>query len=584
MKQGLAIFDVKGMAKAIRYTEYESIYSAISEIVDNSLEAKSKEILILCNEKINRDGEKVISDIAIIDNGIGMNEDVLHGCLVFGNSPKKETVGMGKFGVGLGQASMYAAPRVEVISWQNYSNMKMVYLDADLMSDGLQTDISAPEIVEVDDWIRPFIKIKLPDIGDLDFRDSGTIVKWVRIDNIKGDVNKFYSNLNLELGRRFRYYINNGCKIGITNRQHNPRILIPVIDPMHNLSNSIFLGDPNKLGFLSKEDGGEPLFEPFISEVTPNGVCEIPIRLERNGVPFVSNVYIKASIIKEKFYYEGARNSGKASPGDTEIGKLVRRYERISVIRVDREIQFDRFGLYESINDPVNRWWRIEIAFSPELDNFFGLSSNKQKVEFKLQYKPEKGETYFDDESLEAKAWRSILVTFDKLLKAMRNRNSKLAKNSRNSVVEDNKGLSENRKTASTPYISTTQILNNTKLPVNNSNETWQKHENKRNLDSLTDILKDYNEVNIEKVDKDIILKIEKVNKVYTPYLNSRHELIKKFIANEDLLLGFNTFLTALTNIRGNFKIYDETIVFEKIIQKLNEEFEYLTTLSEDEL
>lgn len=581
MKPGLAIFDIKGMAKAIRYTEYESIFSALSEIVDNSLEAKANEILIVCYESINNDGKKFIKDIAIIDNGVGMNDEILHGCLVFGNSPKKETIGMGKFGVGLGQASMYAAPRVEVVSWQEFGCKKMVYLDTELMSDGRQIEIDAPQIVQINDWLKPFLlNFTFTDNEKFNFTKSGAIVKWVGVDNVKGELSKFYTNLHLELGRRFRYYISNGCKIGLTNTQHSPKYLIPAIDPLHILKESQFLGDSNKLGYLAKDNNGEPLFEPYISELTPNGECEIDIRLERREVPFSSKITIKASIVKEKFYYSAARSSGKQNPGDTEIGKLVRKYERVSVIRFGREIQFDRFGLYESINDPVNRWWRIEILFSPELDDFFGLSSNKQKVEFKLQYKPEKGETYYDDESLEAKAWRKILIAFDKLLKSMRARNSQLSKNTRTNKDEilETKiiGVGE----SSAPYFSTSQPIESKKILDNNATPILRINYDSHN--EIVQLFKNYLEVSYEKIDSDSILRIEKINKVYTPFLNKNHNLVKNLLSKEELMLGFNLFLTALSNIRENFKIYDETVVFDKIILHLNEEFDYLDALSED--
>ena len=38
------IFNVRKMAQTLRYTEYKSITSAISEIVDNSIEAGARKI------------------------------------------------------------------------------------------------------------------------------------------------------------------------------------------------------------------------------------------------------------------------------------------------------------------------------------------------------------------------------------------------------------------------------------------------------------------------------------------------------------------------------------------------------------
>ena len=161
MTQGIEIFDVQGMAEAIRYTEYKSIYSAISEIVDNSIEAKAKNVFIISKETL-KGGEKALGDIAILDDGTGMTLDILHRCLVFGISEKKERKSIGRFGVGLGQASMYAAPRVEVYSWQDRSDKYAVYLDSREMRKGTQKVIDAPEMKEIPIGFKGFLDITIP--------------------------------------------------------------------------------------------------------------------------------------------------------------------------------------------------------------------------------------------------------------------------------------------------------------------------------------------------------------------------------------------------------------------------------------
>ena len=108
------IFNVIGMADAIRNTEYESIYSAISEIVDNSIEAQAKNIAIILYVT-QRSGSDKVARIAILDDGKGMNDKTLQDCLVFGSSTKSERKSIGRFGVGLGQASLFASDRKSVV-------------------------------------------------------------------------------------------------------------------------------------------------------------------------------------------------------------------------------------------------------------------------------------------------------------------------------------------------------------------------------------------------------------------------------------------------------------------------------------
>lgn len=44
---GKSIVDIKNMGDALRNTGYKNIESAVAEIIDNSLEAKAKDVFII---------------------------------------------------------------------------------------------------------------------------------------------------------------------------------------------------------------------------------------------------------------------------------------------------------------------------------------------------------------------------------------------------------------------------------------------------------------------------------------------------------------------------------------------------------
>ena len=114
------IFQIDTMGDALRNTGYKDISSAMAEIVDNSVEENASDILIIVSEEYNsKTGRNNISEIAFLDNGNGMPYEVLEKCLGIGCSTRKERKGIGRFGVGLPQSSMYACPAVDVYSWQN---------------------------------------------------------------------------------------------------------------------------------------------------------------------------------------------------------------------------------------------------------------------------------------------------------------------------------------------------------------------------------------------------------------------------------------------------------------------------------
>ena len=103
------IIPAKTAIRSFRDSGYKNTAAAIAEIIDNSIEAKAKNIKILVfekDEKIRRGGKR-ISEIAIVDDGIGMDEKILSTSLQFGNGTKLATrKGIGRFGIGLPNASI----------------------------------------------------------------------------------------------------------------------------------------------------------------------------------------------------------------------------------------------------------------------------------------------------------------------------------------------------------------------------------------------------------------------------------------------------------------------------------------------
>lgn len=155
---GASIVDIRNMGDALRNTGYKNIESAVAEIIDNSVEANAKNIFVILREGIATSGRKVVTEIGFLDNGDGMSGDTLEKCLGIGASTRHARKGMGRFGVGLPQASLYACPEIEVYSWQNgIENAQKVYLDINKIKDGVQTEIEDPEVTIIPEPYASYI-------------------------------------------------------------------------------------------------------------------------------------------------------------------------------------------------------------------------------------------------------------------------------------------------------------------------------------------------------------------------------------------------------------------------------------------
>ena len=386
---GASIVDIRNMGDALRNTGYKNIESAVAEIIDNSVEANAKNIFIVLREGIATSGRKVVTEIGFLDNGEGMPIDVLGSCLGIGASTRQARKGMGRFGVGLPQASLYACPEIEVYSWQDgIENAYKVYLDIKKIKDGIQTEIEDPVRENIPTPYAEYLSYKTI-LENYDFTQSGTLVIWKKCDRINPKTRgPLTERLEFSLGQKFRYFIHDGIsKIKIVCDE-NPDAAIDVApnDPLFLMDDNCVLchpDDPKHVYKKGQKIGLEAPFELYTAKGTGTGEAKIPVKyINKTGNIVTAPVLVRFSIVKDKFYDETAFPKG-SNPGNYALGKHAAKMEGISVIRARREIDFRRFDFYNVINEPQHRWWGCEIIFDPELDEAFGVANNKQYVELK---------------------------------------------------------------------------------------------------------------------------------------------------------------------------------------------------------
>ena len=429
------IFVIKTMGDALRNTGYKNIECAMAEIIDNSVQADAQNILIIVSEEYNpRTGRNNISEIAFLDDGSGMSNEEIEGCLGIGYSTRTDRKGMGRFGVGLPQASLYACPAVDVYSWQGgYDNCKKVFLDINKIKSEEQTEIEDPIFSEIPEKYKKYVTYKvISNEGDkkYDFTQHGTFVIWKNCDRvIPKTVNFLFKKLDFALGQKFRYFISEGKSsirlIHHENQDYTHEIMPN--DPLMLMPNNYVLGNPENPGVISPRtniDCTVPVFEVYTNSEYPDGIIPYPIKYAdpETGETKESQVEIKFSIVKNIFYDKTAISG---NPGQTQLGKHVKELEGISIVRANREIDFGQFDFYENVNQPEHRWWGCEIRFNPELDEAFGVANNKQHVELRRVEQND----YIDEEV--KPVWAQLYDIIHDTISAMYAANKKTRENAR---------------------------------------------------------------------------------------------------------------------------------------------------------
>lgn len=352
--------------RAIRDSRYHNTAYAIAELIDNSIDAKAGHIELLCMEKPTKGESRTrrrASDIAILDNGTGMDVKTLFDALKFGGGARHSSnTGIGKYGMGLPTSSMSQCKRVDVWTWQEgVESAGHSRIDADAIAGG---DRDAP---------IPDQKTPIPDVWktagskEIYGSRSGTLVVWSKLDKIQWKTARaIIENTSREVGRIHRRFIwDDIVRIRAASFLENR--------PDEREQESQFVAnDPLYLMSTTSTPApwdSEPMFKQWGDTVyythTVDG-REITIE-------------VKYSIVKPEAL---KTDRVTQNPGDTPRGRHARHNIGVSVIREEREIVLEDAFLREggSADNPQNRWWGCEVRFRRSCDELFGVDHNKQMV------------------------------------------------------------------------------------------------------------------------------------------------------------------------------------------------------------
>ena len=379
-----SIIDGKMTVQAMRDSGYKSTTHALAELIDNSIESGADCIEVFGLSRVDgRTNRRALQELAILDNGRGMDRYTLRGALRYGYGTRRERRGIGRFGIGLPNSSMSQARRLDVWSWQSGpTNALHTHLYLDDVENGA-TEIPEPTLRPVPD--RYLQSSRFPS------GDSGTLVLWSDLDRVEWTraSTTFRHTENL-LGRIYRRFVakeserlhpqdERGHEIG----SQRSITLIPIDDNEGDIEvrlDDIVEVRPNDPLYLMSntscpEDFGDgpmfmelPEFSPITVPVVHNGETH-QVRMRASYArPHVRDPEKPGAAWPEKWRGHDA--------GRTPWGKHAAQNTGVSLMRAHREIQLD--DSWVSHDDPRERWWTIEVDFPTALDEVFGVTNNKQ--------------------------------------------------------------------------------------------------------------------------------------------------------------------------------------------------------------
>ncbi len=346
------------VVKAMRDNGYKNAAYALAELMDNSIQAGASEIKLVCIEGSNND-KRNLSEIAVIDNGSGMDKDTLELSLGFGNGTHltaENQNGIGKFGMGLPNSSISQCKKVEVYTWQNNSDVLYSYLDLDEITNNGLEEVPEPIQKDIPNKFEEYIN-----------RESGTLVLWSKIDRcIWKTAKSIFKHSELIIGRMYRYFIqDNEVTIKMIAKNENGQL------SLSNTGNNNFkANDPIYL--MDKTSCPEPFENNAMFKKWDGEDYEIKFKVNHNNNEH--EVSVKSTYAKEES--RDVKKYGNA--GSAPHGKHAQQNVGVSIMRANRELDLDTKWTIQ--HDVTERWWGVEVNFPPSLDDVFGVANNKQSA------------------------------------------------------------------------------------------------------------------------------------------------------------------------------------------------------------
>jgi hypothetical protein len=357
------------LIQSLRDLGYNSTTSALCEHVDNALQWGATEVRVYFHQTGKQPKQRI--DAMVYDNGRGMAPHVLKVAMAFGGSMVYDNrSGIGRYGMGMKAAALNTARSVDVYSWQEPRAFYSMTLDVDKIGQDRNNMIELPdpemsdalpsEVAEI--FTKPMdypkkgadsqdVLADEPDGLTERLGRSGTIVYMPNCDRLTYSTAKTLADHAIkDMGRIYRRFIDKGLRLYVNNRRveaFDPTFWMP--SARHTKVEGL---TETKSALVDSWTVQIPVTEGLFDKT------EVRIRL------FLLPVHAWASLPRVTL-----KNSLHVYDDHT-----------VSFVRNGREVEIGPEPRLKLKKHHTNAWLRVEIEFTGEADEAFGVAANKQGV------------------------------------------------------------------------------------------------------------------------------------------------------------------------------------------------------------
>jgi hypothetical protein len=336
--------------RGIRDLGYRSTLTALDELIDNAVQSNAQSVWVFPAYYTENKSKKKPDAIVVVDDGHGMEPDMIRIAVRWGGTHREnDRTGLGRYGFGLPSSCVSIGQRYTVYSKIEGGEWHAVTIDVRRVSKAISEHkkIDAEAVKQqppsfIDDHV---------DIANL---KAGTIIVIDELDRLDSGfktTQTFVRKLTEHVGVQYRKMMSQ-VKFIIDKTEAQ------AVDPL-------FLDETAR----------------WFEETPVRAQSVTPIQFELQGAGGeVGTVRIRAAAFPFNFHLKDPDGDVRPSNHNNRY-HVMRDFNGILVCRAGRQIDVvTRVPWTTFIN--YDRFWGIEIDFDPALDEYFGITTNKQQIVF----------------------------------------------------------------------------------------------------------------------------------------------------------------------------------------------------------
>ena len=373
-KATVPLFFGQTLVSSLRDMGYNSTTSALCEHVDNAIQWGATEVRVYFHQSGKKGDYKI--DALVLDNGKGMSPNVLKvatafgGSMVYGNRS-----GIGRYGMGMKTAALSLSPVMDLYSWQEPGAIYNMTLDVEDVGRERTNLIELPDPTLMDELPSDLVEIltkpvSFPDSHEQttltqypdDLRErlgkSGTIVYMPACDRLtSAKARTLCEQAVREMSRVYRRFLAKGIKLYVNNR------LVEPFDPTYSMANARHANFPDIKVKQSRLVCSKVVTinrsEKTRARTEDEDVETIPVTIRLFALPIEDWGPLPLKVRKNDLHLYDDHT--------------------VSFMRNDREVFIGTVPEIAKRHGDAN-WFRVQVDFTGDLDEAFGVSANKQGV------------------------------------------------------------------------------------------------------------------------------------------------------------------------------------------------------------